>query len=93
MTFHIMWTEFLAFSPLGEKTTIILVRWRERQGITSAALFSIFFLDVSSLESKGLMGIPTRVNTEDETHLGLQQARGGINPVVIPLVSLGLHGG
>ena len=50
-------------------------------------------LDVSSLKSKGLMGNPTRVNTEDETHLGLQQARGGINRVVVPLVSLGLHGG
>ena len=25
MTFRIMWTEFLAFSPLGEKTTIILI--------------------------------------------------------------------
>ena len=30
--------EFLAFSPLlGEKTTIILIHWRERQGITSDA--------------------------------------------------------
>ena len=57
--------------------------------------FQVFFfpLDVSSLKSKGLVGIPTRVNTEDETLLGLQQARGGINHVVIPLVSLGLHGG
>ena len=53
----------------------------------------ILFFDVRSLKSKGLMEIPTRVNTEDETHLGLQQARGGINHVVIPLVSLGLHGG
>ena len=44
-------------------------------------------------QTGGLMEIPTRVNTEDETHLGLQQARGGINPVVTPLVSLGLHGG
>ena len=55
--------------------------------------FFFFFFDVSSLKSKGLMKIPTRVNTEDETHLGLQQARGVINDVVIPLVSLGLHGG
>ena len=39
------------------------------------------------------MGNPTRVNTEDETHPGLQQARAGINRVVVPLVSLGLHGG
>ena len=31
MTFHIMWTEFVAFSPLGEKTTIILIHWRERK--------------------------------------------------------------
>ena len=94
-TLHIMWTEFLAFSPLGEKTTIILIHWRERQGITFDATrsFQVFCLDVSSLKSKGLMGIPTRVNTEDETHLGLQQARRGINPVVIPLVLLGLHGG
>ena len=52
-----------------------------------------FCLDVGSLKSKGLMGNPTRVNTEDETHLGLQQARGGINRVVVPLVSLGLHDG
>ena len=61
MTFHIMWTEFLAFSPLGEKTTIIFVHWRERQ--------------VLSIKSEGLVKTPTRGNIEDETHLGVQHAR------------------
>ena len=93
MTFNIMWAGFRAFSPLGEKTTIIFVHWRERQGIHPTRSFQVFFFDVSSLKSKGLMRIPTPVNTEDETHLGLQHARGGINPVMIPLVLLGLHGG
>ena len=71
---------------------MVLAYWRERQGIIRRVV-SKFCLDVSSLKSEGLMGIPTRVNTEDETHPGLQQARGGINRVVVPLVSLDLHGG
>ena len=33
LIFHRMWTEFLAFSPLGERNTIILVHWREIQCI------------------------------------------------------------
>ena len=61
MIIHIMWTEYLAFSPLGEKTTIIFVHWRERQGL--------------SIESEGLVKTPTRGNIEDETHLGVQHAR------------------
>ena len=50
------------------------------QSLNGSRVVFKFCLDVSSLKSKGLMGNPTRVNTEDETHLGLQQARGRINP-------------
>ena len=71
---------------------MVLAYWRERQGIIRRVVFK-FCLDISSLKSKGLMGNPTRANTEDETHLGLQHARGGVNRVVVSLVSLGLHGG
>ena len=42
---------------------MVLAYWRERQGIIRRVV-SKFCLDVSSLKSEGLMGNPTRVNTE-----------------------------
>ena len=73
---------------------IIFAYWRERQGIMSDEELSVLTRCPSSLKSEGLMKISTRVSTKDETHLGVQQARRGINyNVVIPLVSLGLHSG
>ena len=49
-----------------------------------------FWLDASPLKFEGLMKIPTHVNAEDATYPGLQQARKGVNNVVIHLFSLGL---
>ena len=47
MTFHIMWTEFLAFSPFGENTALILYTEREPMIMASSKVFGT--TSVSSL--------------------------------------------